>query len=447
MNYKATSFLILSLLTTFLSNSCIGEEAPQEIRIHLLTESSLSPIYLSHIDSSEASLAASYIQNLEKILEYDFNQNGKTTVLEKTEAKEKLIKGSNGKGLNSPYAVSFSLKEKNLHCKVYNLQKENAKLFPPIPLTGVLSSDRKAIHKLSDAIHLALFQSEGIASSKILYSFQKKTAQGSWVSEIAECDTDGENVKVLTQENSYCVSPVCIPRTGEFTKDLFLYVSYKTGQPKIFIASKEDGKGKKVVDIRGNQMLPAISRQRDKIAFICDASGRTDLFVQSLKPETGQTGTPKQIFSYPRSTQASPTFSPDGSKIAFVSDKDGATRIYSISSEVGSKRPTAYMITKKNRESSCPSWSSDGTKLAYSAKTEGVRQIWIYDFITGEEKQLTSGPGHKENPCWASNSLHIVFNSTDGNYSDLYVVNLNQPNAVKITKGEGKKHYPAWGSH
>jgi TolB protein len=105
----------------------------------------------------------------------------------------------------------------------------------------------------------------------------------------------------------------------------------------------------------------------------------------------------------------------------------------------------AHLITKKSRESSCPTWSPDGTKLAYSAKTDGIRQIWTYDFTTGEESQLTFGPGNKENPCWANNSMHLVFNSTDGNSSDLYVVNLNQPEAIKITKGQGKNHYPTWG--
>ena len=181
------------------------------------------------------------------------------------------------------------------------------------------------------------------------------------------------------------------------------------------------------------------------MAFICDASGRADLFVQPIRPENGRMGTPVQLFSYPRSTQASPTFSPDGTKIAFASDKDGSTRIYLIPSSRGEKRATPELITKKNRENSCPSWSADGTKLAYSAKTDGIRQIWIYDFTSKEETQLTFGGGNKENPCWAANSLHLIFNSTDASSSDLYMVNLNQPEAIKITQGPGKKHYPTWG--
>ncbi len=448
---KITLFASLLALAFIASIEAAPTSGPQEIRVQLLTETKLSSIYLSsfHSEGANSTLSSAYLKELDKILEYDFNHNGKTTVLSKNNAKENILKAVTAEGLTAqaigaPYAVSFSLKGNNLQCKAYNLQKKTAKTFSEIVLTGSLPQDRQKLHKLSDTIHETLFNCKGIASCKILYAFQNKSADGNWVSEIAECDSDGENKRILTKENSYCVTPVSIPKSEEFHKDLFLYVSYKTGQPKIFIASKETGKGNKVVDIRGNQILPAISKQRDKLAFICDASGRTDLFVQTLNPETGKTGTPHQLFSYPRSTQASPTFSPDGSKIAFVSDKDGAPRIYLISSKPEDKRQPAQLLTRKNKENSCPNWSSDGTKLAYSAKTEGIRQIWIYDFNTGEEKQLTSGPGDKENPCFAQNNLHIVFNSTDGPYSDLYVVNLNQPNAIKITKGSGKNHYPNW---
>lgn len=442
MNYKALSLFILSFLTCFL----FANEAPQEIRIQLLTDNALSPIYLSEIISTNSPLTPSYLKEVEKILRHDFHYNGKTVVQDKNPEKEKCIRSGVLSSIQAHYAISFSIQGKTLQTKAFDVLSNSAKSFPGIPLSGSLAEDRKKIHALSDAIYKSLFQKEGIASSRILYSFQKKDSSDQWLSEIVECDWDGENIVTLTHENNYCINPVVIPKGPGFHQNLFLYVSYKTGQPKIFITSKEEGKGKKVVDIRGSQMLPAVSRQRDKLAFICDASGRADLFIQSLQPETGQTSTPKQIFSYPRASQGSPTFNPDGSKIAFVSDKDGTPRIYQISSEAKKTRQSAVMITKKNKENTCPSWSPDGIKLAYSAKTDGIRQIWIYDFMTGEEKQLTYGPGNKENPCWAPNSLHIVFNSTDENYSDLYIVNLNQPNAIKITKGPGKKHYPAWGS-
>ena len=422
--------IFFAFMTTFIP-FCLAGEEPQEIRVHLLQESPLSLLSISPIDCSDGSFSPEYLKELDCILQYDFNHNAKTTT-----------------SLNNPkapYSLSFSLQNKKIQVKAFHKKEAQGKSFQDIVLTGSLSQDRKTLHQLSDAIHKFFFQSEGIASSKILYAKQAKTTEGSWISEIAECDWDGGNVKLLTHENSYCVTPVVVPKSENFQKDLFLYVSYKTGQPRIFIASKDEGKGKKVVDIRGNQILPAITKQRDKIAFICDASGRTDLFIQDINPETGLTKTPIQLYSYPRSTQASPVFSPDGSKIAFVSDKDGSPRIYLIPSVTKGKRATAEMLTKKNKENSCPSWSPDGTKLAYSTKTNGIRQIWIYDFLLKEEKQITCGPGNKENPCWAPNSLHIVFNSTDGAGSDLYVVNLNQPNAIKITKGQGKNHYPSWG--
>jgi TolB protein len=202
----------------------------------------------------------------------------------------------------------------------------------------------------------------------------------------------------------------------------------------------------RVIELSGNQLLPAIAPKQDKMAFICDASGRADLFMQDLNPETGEMGKPVQLFSYPRSTQASPTFSPDGSQIAFVSDKDGAPRIYLVPATHHEKRASPLLLTKRNTENSCPSWSPDGKKIAFSAKTKGTRQIWIYDVGAGEEWQLTDGTGNKENPSWAPDSEHLVFNSTDGHTSELYLVNLNQPDVIKITSGPGVKHYPSWGT-
>jgi len=426
----------------------------EEIRVHLATTESLTPVYVGKFHSKDSSFTSTYLRELEEIFLFDINRNGFTKALPTQEEKEKKLLEKDPqtafhvgtwKHYGIPFVLKASIQNKQLSFSVLSTATGSLKHFSDIPLTGTLSVDRRQIHKLADSILYTLFQKKGVANSRVLYSMQANNSS-KWVAEIWECDWDGANARQVTKEGSYCVTPVFVPHGSQSASDRFLYVSYKIGQPKIYLGNLKEGTGKRFIDLRGNQLLPAISPRKDKIAFISDAAGRSDLFIQPFDPERGEMGKPMQLFSFPRATQASPTFSPDGSKIAFVSDKDGSARIYLIPSTPSSSRATPLLLTKQNPESSCPAWSPDGTKLAYSAKTKGVRQIWIYDFETKEERQLTSGPGNKENPSWGADSLHIVFNSTDDSTSDLYLVNLNQPEAIKITKGPGKKHYPTWGT-
>lgn len=435
----------------FVSSLCFA--ADDEIRVHLSSNNPLTSVYVSRLYAEESPFDSAYVNQLDTTLQYDLNHNGTTKALGRSQEKEEILLQKDPKSafrtetwqdFGIPYVIRGVISGNVLNVSVFSTQNSSLKHFGDIQLTGQMNNDRKQIHKLADAIHKALFNQDGVANSRILYSIQMKNQKSDttdWVAEIWECEWDGSNPRQITRENSYSVTPVAIPSKP----DRFLYVSYKQGQPKIYIANAKEGRGHRLIELRGNQLLPAISPKRDKVAFICDAGGRTDLFVQPFHPDKGLVGKPVQLFSYPRSTQASPTFSPDGSRIAFVSDKDGSPRIYLIpTSTNSSRRPNPVLLTKQNGESTCPAWSPDGTKIAYSAKTNGVRQIWIYDFDSRSERQLTVGPGNKENPAWAPNSTHIVFNSTEGASSDLYVVNLNQPEAIKITKGPGKKHYPTW---
>lgn len=430
--------------------------AEEEIRVHLTTDSPLVPIYLGQFQKESTDLQSSYLDELQAVLLFDLNYNGASQVVPKNREREALLLKQNAqeafnarlwKDFGIAHVIQAKVFGTHFSVKLFSPQTEVLKYFDPISLTGILRDDRKQMHKLADQIYKALFQGEGVANSRLLYCVQMKNAQGNspWISEVWESDWDGGNARQITRESSYSVTPLFIPADPQYATDRFLYVSYKNGQPKIFIASLKEGRGERFISLRGNQLLPAISSRRDKIAFICDAGGRADLFLQHFHAEKGEMGKPFQLFSYPRSSQASPSFSPDGSKIAFVSDKDGVPRIYIIPATFSPKRALPILITKKNPESSCPAWSPDGKKLAYSARTTGVRQIWIYDFATKEERQLTFGTGNKENPSWAPDSLHLVFNSTDQDLSELYIVNLNQPEAIKITRGPGKKHYPSWG--
>jgi TolB protein len=251
----------------------------------------------------------------------------------------------------------------------------------------------------------------------------------------------------VTSNCGFCISPVYLPPKPGFLRNAFFFVSYKIGQPKIYIGSLKGGEPQRFISLKGNQLTPSVSLQRDKMAFVCDYTNNPDLFLQAFDVESGPKDKPQQIFAVPHGTQGSPALSPDGKRVAFVSNKDGSPRIYVMDIPApGAKLKDIkpILISKYNRESSAPSWSPDGSKIVYCASTDGVRQIWMYDFKKNEEKQLTKGKGNKENPAWGPNSLHIVYNSTGSEGSELYLMNLNQTEATRISQGKGEKHFPNW---
>lgn len=433
-----------------------SEEDFDPIVVGLATESSLEPLYLVPLISDSAFFDQAYLQQLDQILRFDLQHNGWTFIAKRnSQADEKIYSGSfeelggaafwQKEGMS--YIIKPRVKERTLGAMVFNVRDLSLKKIDSIPLTGDFNQDRRSVHQLSDSITRSLFGQDGIASTKILFTLKAKPEEVKWVSEIWESDYDGGNPRQITKMDSYCVTPVYIPPKLGSTSGNILYTSYQIGQPKIYLASLKDGKGKRLTTLKGNQLMPAISRQRDKVLFICDITGNPDLFLQPFSPETGAVGKPQQIFSAKQATQGSPTLSPDGKRVAFVSDKDGSARIYMMDiPKPGTPLQDikAQLISKRNRDNSAPSWSPDGKKLAYCSNSNGHRQIWIYDFATREEKVLTQGSGHKENPSWAPDSLHLAYNTADANRSELFIISLNETESTRIPLPGGEKRFPCW---
>jgi len=438
----------------FVSLSLFAED---EIEVGLSTLNPLTPVYLSPVYDDEAEFNKSYLNELRDVLYFDFHTNGYFHVLKSEQQKDILLEKKDQtafdhdfwKEKNVGYVIKVLVQKSDFLLQVWSQETKEVWRCYNVKLEGILDKDRKKIHYITDAVLEKFLNKKGIAAKHLLFTIRKPNPNPKgpkWLSDVWICDYDGANAQQITFENSYCVHPLFIPCATDERPQNFLYVSYKLGQPKIYRSTLFSKYSTPLISLRGNQLLPAISFQANKLAFICDAAGRPDLFIQFFTEGGVSLGKPKQIFSYPRATQASPTFSPDGKQMAFVSDKDGTPRIYIIKvPEAGEKkRPQAILVTKRNRHNVTPSWSPDGSKLAYSATIDGVRQIWIYDFETDEEWQLTRGPGNKENPFWAPNSVHLIYNTEDKTSSELYLINIFQRQAFKISKGFGKKRFPSW---
>lgn len=447
------SCYLCGLYILFFSTLISGNEKEEPIFVRLATETELIPVYFTHVESKDSMFTSAYCSELEKVLRFDLDHNAMTHVLPSTKDREKLAKASSfdqapspseWKALGAFYVIKLRIADEKAAVRLFSQNADTIKSIEGVVLEGDLATDRRQVHQLADTIHKTLFGTDGIASTKILYT---KKNQKDQTSEVWEADYDGHNPRQVTNDSGYSITPVYMPPKQGFHSGAFFFVSYKTGQPKIYYQGLTDGTQRRLTTLKGNQLMPAISKQRDKIAFISDVTGNPDLFVQAFSPETGAIGKPYQIFSTHQATQGSPAFSPDGSQIAFVSNKDGSARIYAMDVPAPGTSLNdikAALVTKRNRESTAPSWSPDGTKLAYCCPVNGTRQIWVYDFGTRQERQLTQGTGNKENPTWAPNSKHLIFNSSDKGACELYLINLNQAEATKITSGVGEKRFPSW---
>ncbi len=443
-----------NFLLFFLTFSLCAEE---ELEVLLSTKVPLKPLYLTELRIGREQIDWRYPGELRTLLAFDLANNGYSSVTPVRPDWEKKFFWPDPRARfdlafwsreQVPFVVAVQASEDSFSATAFHIQRGTSKRYPDIPLTGDAPTDRHAIHLLADAIQKDLFGTQGIASQRILFSQRVKNPSGNgseWLSDIWITDWDGANARRLTMARGYCITPAFMPQKIAYSEDEYYYVSSDGGQTKIF-RSSSDGRSNPMIRLRGSQLLPAISRDGKQIAFISDAAGRPDLFVQNLDQEGKQIGRARQIFTAPFATQASPTYAPDGRKLAFVSDKDGTPRIYmtEVKDSRSTRRVIPKLLTRKNRENTSPAWSPDGSKLAYSARTDGIRQIWIYDFATEQEWQLTFGPENKENPSWASNSLHLIYNTETNDVSELYIMNLHQLEPVQISTGFGQKRFPSW---
>jgi TolB protein len=297
-------------------------------------------------------------------------------------------------------------------------------------LPSASSSDmRMALHRIADEIVRWATGEPGIAASRIV--FRRKLSDGT--SDIWIIDSDGENLRRLTRDNSIVYSPDLSPDGQSL-----LYVSYVAGTPAVYERNLRTGAVRTISDQPGLNVTPVYSPDGAKIMLARSTGDHTELFELQRTPLCCA----RQITRTSAGETLNASFAPDGRRIAMTSSPLGLPQIYVKDLAGGEPRLISRYVYGERGYATSPDWSPRGDRIAYQAWVDNSFQVVAVSPDGGDRRILTSR-GSNEDPSWAPDGRHLVFASADGARRALWVLDTVSGRIRSLTTG-AVDQLPSW---
>lgn len=125
----------------------------------------------------------------------------------------------------------------------------------------------------------------------------------------------------------------------------------------------------------------------------------------------------------------SPTWSPDGNQIAYVSFESGRSTVFVQDVWTGQRR----LITEFRGLNSAPAWSPDARKLALTLSKDGNPEIYIFDMETSGLQRVTNHDAIDTEPAWSPDSKFLLFTSGRSGGAQIYRISVSGGPAQRLT--------------
>ncbi len=341
------------------------------------------------------------------------------------------IKYSDWTVLNTEYLINGSYKVKGGHItlKANLISIYSQKLLFSEVLEGSLSKDRYLANKFADAVLKFLTGKKGPFTTKVFFVGEKNN-----VKNIFEMDFGGHRVKRITDNNSINIFPYPSPDGKKIA-----YISFKDGDPAVFIKNLITGRTTKL-DLPGPADFVSWSPNGKKLALaLTPGHYNTQIYTinadgKGLKRLTDTFG-----------INTSPSFSPNGNRIVFVSNRGGGPQIYVMNSNGSDVHMISFNGSYYNTS---PAWSPNGKKIVFTSFINGALQVCIINPDGSNERQLTDTPYGCHHPSWTRDSRIISFDTEFGGREEIYLMDTTASGIMLLMPHifpEMQNYYnPAW---
>jgi len=220
-------------------------------------------------------------------------------------------------------------------------------------------------------------------------------------------------------------------------------------QKQIYQADTASGSLTRLTDDPAVDRYPAWSPDGERLAFVSNRDGNFEIYTLPLN-----TLRPTRLTNAP-GLERHPAWSPDGNYLAFESNRHGNPEIYlmpftCIDRPDGCATPP-IRLTHHPALDSKPAWSPDGKYLAFESERDGNPDIYLLQtnsFLQSQAsnrqpQRLTQNPAWDYQPSWTAEN-RILFTSTRNGSADIYQLTPKTGQIVPLTQNSQANESPAW---
>ena len=217
-----------------------------------------------------------------------------------------------------------------------------------------------------------------------------------------------------------------------------VFTSYRDGNGELYAVPSSGGVERRLTTTVANETQPALSPDGRHIAYLSDESGVPKLWMcaaDGTNPQPLTTG-----FGFPGSIEASPSWAPASDRLVFVSTANGHAGLFILTLGAGAPMP----LVADSSTAVEPSWSADGTLVAFASTRAGggATNIYTVNVATHEIRQQTHGSLTEGQPA-ALPDGRIVYVAWVGGTPELRWLDPATGAVTNVSPGPGATQHPA----
>jgi hypothetical protein len=268
-------------------------------------------------------------------------------------------------------------------------------------------------------------------------------------------DANGNGQSAITG-NPKETNPYSMKRSWDPTKIRIFGHSRRFNDKAQLVSMRPDGSDfQRVLSSNANDYNPAVSPDGTKVAFVSDRDGNQDLYLINL----GSNAEPTRLTDTVGCVNQYPSWLPDGSGLVYESNCQGGNyEIYranlsytmdkrnqlEVSRLISPVPAESTRLTTNTSDDRFPRVSPDGSLIVFNSNRDGNHEIYTMASDGGRQARITNSNGTDEAATWSPDGSKIVFQSNrDGDF-EVFIMNRDGNSQVQLTNNGRDDMWAIW---